>query len=516
MTTTNKKSFAQNTHQAKHARPKTAPASQAKTRHLASPTTGPSGKRTDTHKNDADQKTAVSLMQQIMKVSSSLPSPIKDPLQESQLQKVDDRGQLVYGFDRRQSQFTSPQSFIVSRVNQAGNLVNGPTKVYTIDLEMQDPQLSPDGHYLLFKAFTSERNDQHAVYAFDFVDLWTGIIDVMDGEELRLRIEVPWSPDGRYFAYIQGGDARGDLEATEEAYTLRIFDFKRKRTRTVKALRALPNMCWTPQDTLLFTDELPPAAQSGTGSAAGYHPGLFEFSDKPYAKFLFEGTAPLAASPDGRWIAYHGWIKPPTGADINSGSGAGSRTPAGADAAQSVPGSATTAGDGQLCLFDRVEKRHYAIPAAKFVESVVWTPDSKQLLAINGHAISAISVPDGQVHVIVPAETSEYKDSDGVETFAASYEPCGVSDDGTKLYVKFVASGPPEIRYGREYEYRYDMVRSINLADGTMTTVAKTKDTWGIDWLPEGHKMRMSPVDPTTKPLPNGGPPMFSLRQHKQ
>jgi hypothetical protein len=458
------------------------------------------------------------------KVADVLPAGVQDTLKIPIDGQVQETGTLVYLFD---SLPTGSPSFVSTIVWRKIARSSPPSfkQMVILDLsESCDPQLSSDGRYLLFKSqIGSGWESPDSVSGFFAFDLQTKRMGVVLHQELSYSLEVPWSPDGRWFAFLEGRDPTGRSgrsEATWPTYAIRTFDMKQKLNHYVKTVSFKPDMCWTSHDTLLFNDVIPARFRTDASipQSRSTHTGVFEASTVGAPVFLFEGKGPLAASPDNRWIAYMGWIQPepaPGAANQNTPDAA---TPSGPPEAESP--TIYVADNGYrseyLCIYDRIKKRHHVCPELSNIDHLIWTPDSKHVLAITGREVNSIEVPSGQVRAILPPGSPEPPDPDGLNTAGVTYQPCGISEDGKTLFVKFSTHGPEERFNQIMKSFRFDFVRSIDLESGAETLIAKTKGTNGIDWLPAKSKDVTLPANHTAAPVSQGGPQKPPLVEHEK
>jgi hypothetical protein len=123
------------------------------------------------------------------------------------------------------------------------------------------------------------------------------------------------------------------------------------------------------------------------------------------------------------------------------------------------------------------------------------------VLVITGRWVDAIDVPSGHVRAIVPTSARDIGDPDGMVIPGIAYVPCGISKDGKKLLVKFSIVGPTEVEGNLKFNYQYAYVRSIDLETGLVKTIAKTKDTNGIDWLPSHQNVAAKLTNRNDKPV---------------
>ena len=134
------------------------------------------------------------------------------------------------------------------------------------------------------------------------------------------------SPDGRYVAFILGGQRNGQIQYLEDgrrlgnALRLLILDIHTGKTQVVTKNVAWLRFSWTTNDTLLFTSTEPTKVYNLTKNQEG-HLSIYEWSASLGAQqkanllidniYASEGNtvsngATFETSPNGRWIAYYG------------------------------------------------------------------------------------------------------------------------------------------------------------------------------------------------------------------
>ena len=96
-----------------------------------------------------------------------------------------------------------------------------------------DPQISPNGRYVLFKYGQPWLNGLYRIYVLDII---SRSLNLASKVYLRYKF-VSWSPDSRYIAFAEGGDNEGNTIGWPDSYigpiNLYVCDWKTKKSSLV-------------------------------------------------------------------------------------------------------------------------------------------------------------------------------------------------------------------------------------------------------------------------------------------
>ena len=241
--------------------------------------------------------------------------------------------------------------------------------------QLFDPMLLPGGDRVLVKYGDYPGGDNLSRYEFYLMDLVTHRWKRAAPFDFVLpRVSV--SLDGRFVAAVSGGDIRGQVARWSRPISLIVFDTVTGDSRVVlKDLDKAPTAAWMNQATLLFEAPEPPFHDS-KGRPAGLDPSAPGFEPVPGIfeepamggprKLLMRHAFDPMPSPDGRWIVFRGWPDSPAALLEHMGFGE------------------NELGYPSRYLYDVAAKRRYAIDDNLVTgsDTLVWTPDSKRLLAL--------------------------------------------------------------------------------------------------------------------------------------
>lgn len=258
----------------------------------------------------------------------------------------------------------------------------GTIQTYPVQLrkgELFSPQWSPDGRQVLLKA--GNAGDRYNVYLMHFWNPETG--ELWQGPAEFTSYLLPrWSPDSRQVAYIVGGDIADRIDPFTDPMSLHVYDLQTKQSRMLARDLGSADFAWTSTNTLLYSllsqQNLQPArAAPQNGPAQNQHqntsrsthprPNIYEVQEAGGApKLLIQGGSKPKPSPDGRWIAFFGWL------DTEEARAEATTNP-------------TSASYGpRLMLFDRTTKRRVLVRPNVFEPGtqLLWTPDGRRLILV--------------------------------------------------------------------------------------------------------------------------------------
>jgi hypothetical protein len=339
-----------------------------------------------------------------------------------------------------------------------------------------DPQFSPDGNHILLKiglAFT--RHDQFQLYVFD---IKARKLKLASPDQVSFR-NVLWSPDGRYIAYIKGGDAEGFL-APFSPPTIVVCNWQTGELQTVvEGPNALGlSMTWMGPQTLLFSNlstsnqKTNPEKQKNNPEISlrsQRRPNVYAYSTATRkTQLLIEDGQYPAVSPDQQWIAFFGSEYPGKPFKLN-------------DDWALRPGGAA------LSVVKRgsVERRPLTIQKGGY-PTVLWPPDNRQLVTLRLTQES----PNAKAEVYIwDTSTQQQKKVGSITATDFEEQPrsitypqisaLGVSRDGKDLIVlkqEYTGRTGPWLDES-------DYIQAMNLSTGKLTPLLKTSAPLGIDWM---------------------------------
>lgn len=276
------------------------------------------------------------------------------------------------------------------------------------------------------------------------------------------------SPDGRYLAYLAGGNTNGAL-AFEDPQKLYLCDWRTGKETLVAqdnpGLRA--GFCWRDNQTLLYTS-LPQATDFTPNTKLPIiRPNIMAF-DLPsgQSKLLIRDGAHPLASPDGKRIAF--WGLRPDYPDKDT-------LPLTEDWWQRPRFSSlsATAGDGS--------NRKAFASYSGFYPSLTWTPDSTRLLIVSQTQASPKSraqveqwnVAQGGKREIAKLEASDLEATER-SWLRPQFRALSVSRDGKTLFV----SGEAAPLTGLTTH----TIQAIELENGATKFIARLRNDAGFTW----------------------------------
>ena len=356
-----------------------------------------------------------------------------------------------------------------------------------------DPKLLADGKRVLVKYGEYPGGSSLTSYRFYVLDLMKHTWQRGAPFDFQYpRSEV--SLDGRFVAAVGGGNIWGEVVKYSDPITLMVFDTVTGDTNVVlNGLHNAPTTAWTNRGTLLFEAQEPPYRDS-KGRAIGLDPAIKGEENVPgifeepamggTQKLLIRNAGAPVASPDGRWIAFWGWpdsSESPDGRVDPEEQGAGRRSP---------------------YLFDVAAKRRYVLKKdlVYAADDLVWTPDSRRLLAMRHDSarsdgsrdcrVLALDVGSGREGV---PQTSTlvgtlHAQSGGAfhGSFGSQFRPLRFTKDGKYLMV--ATTEEKGINPYNYYDYE-DSLDALDLKTGKVWELTRMYDDLGMDW--------------TDKPLPD-------------
>jgi len=402
-----------------------------------------------------------------------------------------------------------PFDLILRAVGQEIKRDTAPTAVYRVTPPLAqvvfDPQFSSDGQTLMFKVgWPFEKVSTYRLFFWNIAEekLLPGPVDNIANQN------VAWSQDGRFVAYILGGDYEGNIWNKDDFLRLCIYDRQTKERRIVASNPGVTSFTWTPQNTLLFlsfseeaiTQSREAIRKNGRQPAIAQRPQLMEvpaFEGEPkviaqnaYGNLYYSNMPPLSASPDAKWIAFYAWPEPKVPVD--------EKTTASGDK-ENVEGAGSTEFPG-LYLLDRITGArilalHFSAHTQDFF---TWTTDSRHLMLTRtsyeesntrgkGEAkIIAVNTEDLSVKEIATLRLDDYQ-SVSRRTTDPQFEPLKTTSDSRFLIIKSWQATSPQANIDRPMTYPIlNHIQAVELSTGHVTTIAETinrqSSSMGLDW----------------------------------
>lgn len=366
--------------------------------------------------------------------------------------------------------------------------VTRPKPLYEV---VWEPQFSPDGRYIVFKYGVPTSFDlPYALFVFDTV---TQELRQVTSQDVSYN-QISWSPDGKYIAYITGGDALGDVNSIrgdETLYTgplrLVVCEWRTGRKQVVATNDALRGpLKWTAPHTLVYSaleTQLVGTSQQEysklqtekkpTTSLRHLRPNVYGYSiEEGRSRLLFEDGFRPTPSQNGEWIAFFGSETPKVAPTLKE------------DWLDNPVGMALSVikKDGSERTALNLEEGTYPF--------VNWLPDGKHLLTIKqikfgklGRAqIKEWNIETGKFRIVAELTAEDFK---SVPRSAADpqFLPLYLSSDGQQLVVAVSeAVGRDPLLSTGMLLLSKTTLQNININSGVVKPIAHTFGDSGLDW----------------------------------
>jgi hypothetical protein len=413
-----------------------------------------------------------------------------DPLVAVNISASLPQGELVYLVNTLPPGPPRPITYdLVTQATGPGSGIKGVKNIYQITADPINQlftcQFSPNGKFVLLKeGIQGGRMSSFHIFLWD-----SRTKQLQPGPNAALSYpETYWSPDARFIAYIQGGDADGDEIHGTDPICLYVYDVMMKKSQLVVQNPEAKSLAWTDQGTLLYTfksrrNDDTPLTYSRRRS------DIYEFRVSSGSSMkLIDGAAEPSPSPDGRRVAFVGWP------DRVEEAKAAIQAKARGRIHQSMQG---------LYLYDRLQKERtlfHNFRAEEAHDVLLWSSDSKRLYGVQnvynstqpsftrgsdtkdypgyglGH-IYSIEIPTlkrREVAVIQAKDDMARPDPE------SQFQLKSVSRNGIFLYVYAheLIDDDPNSNYLSARRSLY----ALNLTDGSQTVVLSAKNASGLDW----------------------------------
>ena len=322
-----------------------------------------------------------------------------------------------------------------------------------------DPQFSPDGQQVLFKI--GGGSSSYSNYQLCIWNRKTNKIRSLPDRPVYLH--TYWSPDGKYIAYVKGGDIAG-YPAPTGPIRLYIYDVATGESRFVAQNPFVTIMEWTPQNSLLYCVQKQENSNS-TEQARAFNSDVYVVSGaqgKPEL-FLSDAYNPQI-SRDGQKVAFAGWSQSQGQARAKIG----------------------------LHVFDRATNQRVLLALPFSQEKLVgmqWLADSQRLLVIQQTSFSPnakaeiwmVNTTSNSSKKVATLNAKDYAYIDRVRTLP-QFSLMALSRDEAHAFFKV-----SEMSEGGPTLYDEDVsIQSVSLKTGQVTTQVKLRNPYGVDWRPTG------------------------------
>jgi dipeptidyl aminopeptidase/acylaminoacyl peptidase len=330
--------------------------------------------------------------------------------------------------------------------------------------EAFDPQFSPDGKLVMFKVGVV--GESHSYYQLCFWNRATNQVQM--GPNNLNYLNVYWSPDSNYVAYISGGDIEGN-EAPRDPLRLYIYDVKARQSHFVAQNPMAKIMAWTQQNTLMYNVKQQEQPEAKNTPKRSYLADVYVASTNGKSNLFLKNAFDPRPSPDGKKVAFFAWPEPDTSKKANEKS-----------QVQSQLG---------LYSYDREQKKRTLLRPTfsrlRFV-GMRWMPDNRHLVTLETLSqspqakvqVEIIDTVDSTTKKVVVLQANDFQAiGPRIET-QPQFQPLEVCDNGKQLFIKvseIVGIDSPLFIEEKS-------LQAINLDTGRVIVVAKVRSSLGIDW----------------------------------
>ena len=378
-------------------------------------------------------------------------------------------------------------SELVIKAEKSANKAIDPFNIRTI----YDPQFSPDGHHVLFKFGNS--TSFMGTYKLYVLDVVTKKVTLASKRDLSYGI-ASWSPDGKYVAFIEGGDAEGNTTALNTylgPLRLYICDWQKKQDYLVAENDTLRGpFSWIAPHTLVYgmlsvesqrlLEKRRKLRVEQSNKAVGNlqlkahiaepRPDILSYSlDFKSSKILFkDGYLPIV-SPDGKRVAFFGSERVDSPLPLLDG---WERAPQGASLCV-----ANIDGSSRLAL--NQEGRAYPfvswLPTNQQLVTIQQTHDSPSAQAeikrwdVTTRRFNSIASINAEDYIALPRSIIE-----------PQFVPLAINTDSSLIFVyknEYIG-----INKDTGFLKKRGTLMAVSLSSGKISDVVHTSDDSGVDW----------------------------------
>lgn len=318
-----------------------------------------------------------------------------------------------------------------------------------------DPQFSPDGKQVMFKV--GDNSNSYSNYQLCFWDRKTNQIRL--GPDHLVFLHTFWSPNSQYVAYIEGGDIEGN-SSPKDPLRLSIYDLATGKSRFVAQDTFVKSLTWTPQNTLLYCRKKPDTKDKDH-STRSFDGDIYAIPGEggEAKQFIPDAYNPVI-SEDGSKLVFAAW----------SAEKADARSQIG------------------LYSFNRSTQERTLLKVPFSQErsvNIQWLPDNRRVVVLQQTHFSpeakvAVFLVDTQTNSFKTVASLEAKDVEAISRVKTQPQVAllDLSRDGKSILVEIS-------QFGAGDDTLYDeelFLRVVNLETGQVSTEAKLKNTYGVDW----------------------------------
>lgn len=350
------------------------------------------------------------------------------------------------------------------------------------------PQFSPDGRYILLHVGSLQDFDSFRLCVYDTQTYHVQqVYPKAEGRVQRLANSLSsWSRDGRYIAFIEGGDDSGSPYLVNSYVGPLVLSIVEWRTGRVQRIASSDHfggdyVCTWSANSLIYSILEPGGVLTPADPARQKkrirerpkveRPALYEYSlQTQTSRLMIEDGYRPALSPDGNWVAFFGSEHPerPYPLPLNW---------------QYVSGNAS------LCVVHPDGSGRKALNRQPDLYPVVrWLPDSQRLITVeqthgspnNAAEIRELNIDSGSTR-LVRTLIAQDRVKDDYSFLTPPFRVLALSNSATELIVSVRTVTGIDLK--RNLSIDLMELRSVSLRTGRVSTIAiGSTDMWDWDW----------------------------------